>query len=94
MCAAGHRIEGDNLREVVTASGEVRRYCRRCDNDRSATRQRDARAARGLLKTRLSPVEKDRIRELSGDGMSQRKIAKELGRSLMAVQNALKGDRP
>jgi hypothetical protein len=88
-CAKGHAKEGDN-RAVVTDKGRPRDRCRQCENERSAARQREARAERGLQKTKLSNEEKTRIWKLSQNGMSQRKIAVEVGRSLMAVQSVLK----
>lgn len=88
-CTEGHLKEGDNL--IVVSSGGAKSYrCRRCENEKSARRQREARQARGLLKTRLSEAEKDAILSLRRDGLSQRKIAKEVGRSVVAVQTVLK----
>lgn len=88
-CEQGHLIAGANLREVTTSGGEVRRYCRTCDNQRSAARQRDARRSRGLLKTRLSDEERGRIRALCEGGMSRRKVAVQVGRSLAAVNSVM-----
>jgi transposase-like protein len=88
-CPQGHAKEGDNLL-TVASGGHLSYRCRKCENERSNRRQVEARRARGLLKTRLSADEKTRICDLSQGGMSQRKIAAEVGRSLMAVQSALK----
>lgn len=89
ICSVGHAIEGDNLRVIRSGSRTIR-LCRRCDNDGSARRQREKRKARGLRKTRVTDEERARIFALRESGMSQRKIAAEVGRSLMAVQMALK----
>lgn len=89
VCDAGHAIEGDNLR-VITSGTQVIRRCRKCDNARSAKWQRERRQARGLRKTQLTDGERARILALRGGGMSQRKIATEVGRSLVTVQRALK----
>jgi hypothetical protein len=89
-CNAGHLIDGDNLRQVTTSSGEVRRYCRACDNERSAKRQRDARHSRGLIKTKLSDEDRARICDLRRTGMPHRAIAKAIGRSMWSIQSTLK----
>jgi len=89
VCSAGHAKEGDNLSIVIQDGREVYR-CRICENDRSATRQREARHIRGLKKTLVSDAERARMRALRAADCSHRKIAMELGRSLMAVQRALK----
>lgn len=88
-CTESHLKEGDNL--IVVKIGSRTSYrCRQCENDRSARRQREARRARGLQKTRLTEAERTVIIGLRRDGLSHRKIAKEVGRSLMAVQAVLK----
>jgi hypothetical protein len=88
-CSKGHAKTGDNLL-VVTSGARVLRRCRICDSERSASWQREKRRARGLRKTFLSDQERARILALRDGGMSQRKIAGEVGRSLTAVQMALK----
>ena len=89
-CTEGHMIAGENLREMVTGSGELRRYCRVCDNARSALRQREARRSRGLRKTRLSTAEKTLITGLAASGVSRRRIAAQVGRSLSSVNAVVK----
>ena len=86
-CDRGHELSGDNLRLVGV---DQRRICRTCDNDRSATRQREDRRARGLRKTRLSDQDKARICELRRDGLAHRRIAVSVGRCLASVQIVLK----
>jgi transposase-like protein len=88
-CTEGHLKEGGNLAVVISHGRTVHR-CRKCENKRSADRQRRARHARGLRKTRLSDDEKLRILALRRGGLSQRKIAQAVGRSLMPVQNVLR----
>lgn len=86
-CDKGHKLTGDNLRIFGV---DQRRTCRECDNDRSATRQRESRRARGLRKTQLSDHEKTRICELRRGGMVHRGIAVSVGRCLSSVQAVLK----
>lgn len=88
-CPAGHPLEGENLR-VVESGGKRQRLCRQCDNQRSNDRQHAARMARGLRKTRVSADERARIVELHRAGISHRKIAAQVGRSLMAVQQSIR----
>lgn len=89
VCDNGHAVEGDNVR-LVKIHGRTVHRCRQCDNDSSAKWARERRQARGLRKTLLTDSERARILALRDGGMSQRKIAAEVGRSLMAVQMALK----
>jgi hypothetical protein len=88
VCGAGHAKKGDNLM-IVVSGGRTLHRCRKCENERSAVRQREARRARGLMKTRLTAGDKERIIELRRDGLSHRKIARDVGRSLMAVQRVI-----
>jgi hypothetical protein len=88
-CNSGHAKAGDNLLLVVT-NGRQSRACRTCYNERSARRQREARQARGLWKTKLSDADRATILSLRSEGLPHRKIAREVGRSLMAVQTVLK----
>lgn len=87
-CPKGHLKAGDNL--VVVQTREWLSYrCRQCENERNRRLSKEARHARGLLKTRMTPEEKARIWELCQGGMPQRKIAIEVGRSLSAVQQTI-----
>jgi len=88
-CPTGHEYAGSNLR-LVQAKGGEKRVCRTCDNRRSNERQTAARAARGLLKTRLADHERATIRDLREAGATQRSIAADLGRALATVQKCLK----
>lgn len=88
-CASGHEISGDNLRVVRSKRGE-KHICRMCDNVRSGDRQRAARAARGLQKTRLSDDERTRIRTMRDAGALQREIAATLGRGIATVRRHLR----
>ncbi len=87
-CSNGHALEGDNL-VIVNGQGWQGHRCRICENERSARRQREARLERGLLRTQLSPEERERIRSLCSGGMSRRKVAKAVGRSLSAVNSVM-----
>lgn len=87
-CSKGHAKEGDNL-IVFLSHGRPNYRCRRCENERKNNAVKEARRARGLQVTLLSPEEKARILELCEGGMSRRKIAEEVGRSLTAVNKAV-----
>ncbi|MFH9812493.1 HNH endonuclease signature motif containing protein [Streptomyces olivaceus] len=87
-CRKGHAKEGTNL-IVVQSNGRVSHRCRQCENERKNNAQKAARRVRGLQKTRMTPEEKKLIWELCQSGMSQRRIAVEVGRSLWAVQQAI-----
>lgn len=84
-CPKGHAKEGDNLL-TVRSKGRLERRCRQCETKRKVDARRAARWARGLKITRLSPEEEDRVRGLLADGVSQRKVAAAVGRSLSAVR--------
>ncbi|MEU3432348.1 HNH endonuclease signature motif containing protein [Streptomyces sp. NPDC006863] len=88
-CPKGHELSGRNRLIVKCGRYEAQR-CRECDNERSRKRQAAQRQARGLLKTRLSPAEESRIRELRLQGLSHVKIAKETGRGVSSVERVLK----
>lgn len=87
-CLNGHALEGGNLSVVNNGGYRVYR-CRRCGNARRTELQRQARRARGLLKTPLSVHEKALIRALCGDGMPKREVAVEVGRSVWAVYKVM-----
>ena len=87
-CPKGHAKEGDNLL-VFQHNGKMTYRCRQCDNERKNNAKKAARRARGLQKTYLSREEETRIRELCAGGMSQRKVAAEVGRSLTAVNRVM-----
>jgi transposase-like protein len=87
-CANGHLKEGDNL-AVVQSGGYPSYRCRQCENERSNARQKAARQKRGLRTTRLTEDEKARVRELCAGGLSRRKVAALIGRSLSAVNRVM-----
>lgn len=90
VCSKGHEKVGDNL-VTVQSKGYTSYRCRICVNEQSATRQREARQAAGLMRPRVTAEEASRVRALRDSGMAQRPIAKTVGRSLQTVQRILKG---
>lgn len=87
-CPKGHAKEGDNL-IVIRSKGKVSYRCRQCDNERKKESATRVRRARGVQTHLLSAEEKARIWELCQGGMSRRRIAAEVGRSVAAVDRAV-----
>lgn len=88
FCPKGHAKEGDNLL-TIRSKGRLEHRCRQCETKRKVDAARAARWARGLKVTRLSLEEETRVRELLASGLSQRKAAAAVGRSLTAVRRVV-----
>lgn len=88
-CSEGHELADANLYVWTSSAGQRQRQCRKCNSIKSAARQRAKCRARGLKKTKVSAEEKELILSLRSSGVAHRKIARQLGRSLGAVQRVL-----
>lgn len=75
-------VQGSSVRDIAHAVGHSAHAIRQL-----AYRNRHDFPARRSLTTNW---ERQRIRELRSQGMTYREVAREVGRSLCAVQNALK----